>query len=65
MQIDDLRKERLVYRDINKKLRKELQTKKVQMEKQLKESEELYIKKESLKKRLKESKEDCEKGNKE
>jgi hypothetical protein len=33
MEIDDLRKERLVYKEINKKLRKELKSKKGEMQK--------------------------------
>ena len=60
MTIDDLRKERLVYKDINKKLQSELNKKKELMEKELKEAEDIYMKKENIKKKLKEMKSESE-----
>jgi predicted nucleotidyltransferase len=46
LSIDDLRKERNVYMDINNKLHKELKKKKKELEKELKEAEDIYMKKE-------------------
>jgi hypothetical protein len=65
MQIDDLRKERIVFKEINKKLQFELGKKKELMEKELKEAEEVYIKKEEMKKKLKMLKVESETKNKE
>eukprot|EP00347_Sterkiella_histriomuscorum_P002361 403368450 len=59
--IDDLRKERNVYKKINKKLKEELKIKKTDLEKELKEAEEIYIRKEMIRKKLSELKVETEK----
>ncbi len=59
--IDELRKERNVYKKINIKLKDELKSKKLVLEKELKEAEEIYLRKETLRKQLSELKKDTEK----
>lgn len=54
--IDDLRKERNVYKKINKKLKDELKFKKKDLERELKEAEEIFIRKETIRKKLTELK---------
>ena len=53
MDIDNLRKERNTYKEITKKLKYELEEKKREMEKELKEAEEVYLRKETIRKKLK------------
>lgn len=64
MQIDDLRKERNVYMEINDKLKKELKRKKKELEGELKQAEEVYMRKETIKKKLTDLKKDAEKQDK-
>ena len=59
--IDDLRKERNVYKKINKKLKEEIKLKKHLLEKELKEAEDIYLRKEQMRKKLTELKKDTEK----
>ena len=56
-----MRKERNVYKKINKKLKDELKFKKKNLEKELKEAEEIYIRKEAIRKKLRELKQETEK----
>ena len=61
MEINDLRKERNAYIEVNKKLQKELKSKKVELEKEIKEAEEIYLRKENIKKKLVDLKKDADK----
>jgi len=64
LQIDDLRKEMMNYKEINKKLKKELTEKKELMERELNEAEDVYLMKEEAKKKLSELKKESETMNK-
>ncbi len=60
-QIDELRKERNVYKKINKRLKEEVRVKKSVLEKELKEAEDVYLRKEAQRKKLTDVRKETEK----